>query len=177
MCTVLLPPGDNPIAVNKYIISNAKFNGVFSALNLILNKLTLLWIKHIRMSLLCLWLSIVLFTTEASKTERDFSGLSFSLILPFTYSIPCLLERLRWKRIHSCPWYSINGWTLCPFSMKFGMAVILSNSCSLLWSVVIMPTLSAFTRFGFQYRTEHNHVHCWLQRSSMTHCRYASSYG
>jgi len=25
MCTVLLPPGDNPIAVNKYIISYQKF--------------------------------------------------------------------------------------------------------------------------------------------------------
>ena len=26
MCTVLLPPGDNPIAVNKYININTKFN-------------------------------------------------------------------------------------------------------------------------------------------------------
>ena len=27
MCTVLLPPGDNPIAVNKYIISKSPRNG------------------------------------------------------------------------------------------------------------------------------------------------------
>ena len=25
MCTVLLPPGDNPIAVNKYIVSYQKY--------------------------------------------------------------------------------------------------------------------------------------------------------
>jgi hypothetical protein len=27
MCTVLLPPGDNPVAVNKYIISYSIING------------------------------------------------------------------------------------------------------------------------------------------------------
>jgi len=27
MCTVLLPPGDNPIAVNKYINMNIAFTG------------------------------------------------------------------------------------------------------------------------------------------------------
>jgi len=28
MCTVLLPPGDNPIAVNKYINININTNGL-----------------------------------------------------------------------------------------------------------------------------------------------------
>jgi len=45
--------------ISYHIISNAKFNGVFSAPNLIVNKLALLWIKHVRMSLMCLLLSIV----------------------------------------------------------------------------------------------------------------------
>jgi hypothetical protein len=30
MCTVLLPPGDNPIAVNKYIITTKEPLGVIS---------------------------------------------------------------------------------------------------------------------------------------------------
>ena len=35
MCTVLLPPGDNPIAVKKYVISYNLFSGVieFSSLH------------------------------------------------------------------------------------------------------------------------------------------------
>jgi len=154
---------------------NAKFNDAFSAPNLSVNKLMLLWIKHIKISL-C-YIALFLFTTIARKTERDSPGLCFSLILPFTYSFPCLLDRLCGKRVRLCPWYNISGWALCPFSMKFGMAVIVSNPCSILWSVIITPTLSECTRSGFQYRTEHNHIHCWLRCGRMTHCRYASSNG
>jgi len=35
MCTVLLPPGDNPIAVNKYIISHHSINYRHSSLEAI----------------------------------------------------------------------------------------------------------------------------------------------
>jgi len=40
MCTVLLPPGDNPIAVNKYIIFGAKCFVIKLAVHSIQNEVT-----------------------------------------------------------------------------------------------------------------------------------------
>ena len=49
MCTVLLPPGDNPIAVNKYIIS--KGGGGGEIVHLSLRNFSLF--MHFHISIIC----------------------------------------------------------------------------------------------------------------------------